>query len=98
MCLSFLHPRTLSGGRTQAKCYCYTSTAKSYPASGGNSAKANIPAMWTQWRPDVHSNPRSCIRLHPAPPLPLPQSPLQALSSTMPPWEPEYSENAELFL
>lgn len=67
-------------------------------AKSGNSAKAKIPATRRQWRLDIHSNPRSCTRLHPAPPLPLPQSPLQALSSTMPLWEPEYSENAELFL
>ena len=47
----------------------------------------------------IHLNLHFYIHLHLVLflPLPLLQFPLQAATSTMPPWELEYSENVELF-
>lgn len=68
------------------------------PVQNVNRAKAETAGL-QNWSQHIHLSLHSYIHLHLVLflPLPLLQFPLQASTSTMSPWEPEYSENVELF-
>lgn len=73
-------------------------TTNNCPVQNVNRAKAETAGL-RNWSQHIHLSLHSYIHLHLVLflPLPLLQFPLQASTSTMPPWEPEYSENVELF-